>query len=365
MADTTPSPFDSIEAAIQDIAAGKLVIVTDDEDRENEGDLIMAASKVTPETVNMMIRYCSGIVCVPTIEPQLRRLGLGPMVQQNREVQRTDFTVTVDAAEGITTGISAWDRAHTIKLLADPETRPDQLVQPGHVFPLRARPGGVLERAGHTEAAVDLATLAGLHPSGVLCELVNDDGTVQRLPELIEFRKKFGLKMISIAQLIEFRSQRDQLVERIFTRPFPSEFGDFTLHVFRNRLDGRHHLAFALGTPDAEPTLVRVHAENILGDVFRLRGSDSHHSLTASFEAIARAGRGVLLYMEHSQGGADIVRRLEGRPDGQSMDFRAYGIGAQILSALGLKKIRLLTNNPRRVVGLDGHGLEIVDQVAL
>jgi 3,4-dihydroxy 2-butanone 4-phosphate synthase/GTP cyclohydrolase II len=367
MSDTTPTPFDTIEAAIQDIAAGKPVIVTDDEDRENEGDLIMAASKVTPETITMMIRYCSGIICVPTTGPHLRRLGLGPMVQQNREAQRTDFTVTVDAAEGITTGISARDRAHTIKLLADPETRPDQLVQPGHVFPLRARPGGVLERAGHTEAAVDLATLADLPPGGVLCELVNDDGTVQRLPQLIEFGKKFGLKMITIAQLIEYRTQRDQLVERLMTRPFPSEFGDFTLHVFRNRLDGRQHLAFALGTPDAEPTLVRVHAENILGDVFRLRGSDSHHSLAASIEAIARAGRGVVLYIqpEHNQGGADIVRRLEGHPDGQSMDFRAYGIGAQILSALGLKKIRLLTNNPRRVIGLDGHGLEIVDQVAL
>ncbi|RRJ95732.1 3,4-dihydroxy-2-butanone-4-phosphate synthase [Opitutaceae bacterium TAV4] len=365
MADTTPSPFDSVESAIQDIAAGKLVIVTDDEDRENEGDLIMAASKATPETVNMMIRYCSGIVCVPTIDPQLRRLGLGPMVQQNREVQRTDFTVTVDAADGITTGISAYDRTRTIRLLADPETRPDQLVQPGHVFPLRARPGGVLERAGHTEAAVDLATLAGLHPSGVLCELVNDDGTVQRLPQLLEFKKKFGLKMISIAQLIEFRSQRDQLVERVCTRPFPSEFGDFTLHVFRNRLDGRHHLAFTLGALGAEPVLVRVQAENILGDVFRLRGSDSRHSLEASLEAIARAGRGVVLYMEHLQAGAEIIRRLEGKPDAAAMDFRAYGIGAQILVALGLKRIRLLSNNPRRVVGLDGHGLEIVEQVAL
>ncbi len=365
MADTTPSPFDSVEAAIQDIADGKLIIVTDDEDRENEGDLIMAASKATPETVNMMIRYCSGIVCVPTIDSQLRRLGLGPMVQQNREVQRTDFTVTVDAAEGITTGISAYDRTRTIRLLADPETRPDQLVQPGHVFPLRARPGGVLERAGHTEAAVDLATLAGLHPSGVLCELVNDDGTVQRLPQLLEFKKKFGLKMISIAQLIEYRSQRDQLVERVCTRPFPSEFGDFTLHVFRNRLDGRHHLAFTLGNLDTEPALVRVQGENLLGDVFRLRGSDNRHSLEASFNAIARAGRGVVLYMEHAASGSDIIRRLEGKPDSASMDFRAYGIGAQILSALGLKRIRLLSNNPRRVVGLDGHGLEIVEQVAL
>src|SRR6185295_15616923 len=251
-------PFDSVESAIADIAAGKLIIVTDDENRENEGDLIMAASMVTPETVNMMIRYGSGIVCVPTVEHQLRRLGLGPMVARNRESHRTDFTVSVDAAEGVTTGISAYDRTRTIKLLADPTTRPDQLVQPGHVFPLRARPGGVLERAGHTEAAVDLATLAGLSPMGVLCELVNDDGTVQRLPQLIEFKQKFGLKMISIAALIEFRARREHLVERVATQPFASAFGEFTLHVFRSSLDGRHHLALTMGTLGPEPALVRV-----------------------------------------------------------------------------------------------------------
>ena len=213
------SPFDSVEAAIQDIAEGKLVIVTDDEDRENEGDLIMAAAKATPQTVNMMIRYGSGIVCVPMAEPQLRHLGLGPMVARNRESQRTDFTVSVDAAEGITTGISAYDRTQTILILADPNSRPEQLVQPGHVFPLRARTGGVLERAGHTEAAVDLAILAGQAPAAVICELVNDDGTVQRLPELFEFKKKFGLRMISIAQLIEYRAKRDHLVEQVCTRP--------------------------------------------------------------------------------------------------------------------------------------------------
>ena len=201
--------FDSVEAAIQEIAAGNIVIVTDDENRENEGDLIMAASKATPEKVNMMIRYCSGIVCVPMLGPQLRRLGLGPMVQHNREVQRTDFAVSVDATDGITTGIIAFDRAQTIGILADAHATPEQLVQPGHVFPLRAKAGGVLERAGHTEAAVDLAILAGLHPSGVLCELVNDDGTVQRVPQLFEFKKKFGLKMISIASLIEYRHQRE------------------------------------------------------------------------------------------------------------------------------------------------------------
>lgn len=367
MSACTTAPFDSVEAAIADVAAGKLVIVTDDENRENEGDLIMAASKATPETVNMMIRYCSGIVCVPTVEHQLRRLGLGPMVQQNREVQRTDFTVTVDAAEGITTGISAYDRTQTIKLLADNATRPEQLVQPGHVFPLRARPGGVLERAGHTEAAVDLAVLAGLPPAGVLCELVNDDGTVQRLPELIEFGKKFGLKMISIAALIEYRARRDHLVERVTARPFPSEFGEFTLHVFRSKLDGRHHLAMVMGTPGPEPTLVRVHSENLLSDVFRAKGAGSHRVLEASLAAIAKAGRGVVLYMEPANSGDVLVRRLTAQP-GEApppMDFRDYGTGAQILVELGLCKIRLLSNSTRKVVALDGYGLEIVEHVAV
>lgn len=364
MSPASSQVFDTVESAIQDIAAGRLVIVTDDESRENEGDLIMAAAKATPETVNMMIRYCSGIVCVPTVEHQLRRLGLGPMVQQNREVQRTDFTVTVDAAEGITTGISAYDRTQTIRILADPEAKPERLVQPGHVFPLRARPGGVLERAGHTEAAVDLAILAGLHPSGVLCELVNDDGTVQRLPQLIEFKHKFGLRMISIAQLIEYRAKRDHLVELVCTRPFASEFGDFTLHVFRSLIDNRHHLALAMGALSAEPTLVRVHSENLLGDVFRMRGTGGHHALTASLEAVARAGRGVVLYMEHANGGADLINRLTGKAGEPPMSFRDYGIGAQILAALGLRKIRLLSNSTRKVVGLDGYGLEIVEQVA-
>jgi 3,4-dihydroxy 2-butanone 4-phosphate synthase/GTP cyclohydrolase II len=359
-------PFDSIESAVQDIAAGKLVIVTDDEDRENEGDLIMAASKATPETVNMMIRYCSGIVCVPTVEHQLRRLGLGPMVARNREVQRTDFTVSVDAAEGISTGISAYDRTRTIQLVADPAARAEQLVQPGHVFPLRARPGGVLERAGHTEAAVDLAVLAGLSPSGVLCELVNDDGTVQRVPELAEFKKRFGLKMVSIAQLIEYRTKRETFVELVSSNPFASEFGDFTAHVFRSQLDGRHHLALAMGTLSAEPTLVRVHSENTLSDVFHAKGMGSQRALAASMEAIARAGRGVVLYMQPANMGELMLQRLQAPAAAEgshTMDLRDYGAGAQILRRLGLRQIRLLTGNPRRLVGLDGHGLEIVEQV--
>jgi len=360
------SPFDTIESAIQDIAEGKLVIVTDDEDRENEGDLIMAASKATPETVNMMIRYCSGIVCVPTVEHQLKRLGLGPMVARNREVQRTDFTVSVDAAEGIATGISAYDRTHTIRLLADPQSRAEQLVQPGHVFPLRSRPGGVLERAGHTEAAVDLAVLAGLHPSGVLCELVNDDGTVQRVPQLAEFKRRFGLKMVSIAQLIEYRVRRENLVELVTTHPFASEYGAFTAHLFRSKPDGRLHLALVMGTPGPEVTLVRVQSENVLSDVFRASGTTGHHSLQASLEAIAKAGRGVVLYMQPANPTETVMARLQALPgeSTQIMGLRDYGTGAQILRQLGLQKIRLLSGSHRKVVGLDGYGLEIVDQVA-
>lgn len=365
------NPFDSVESAINDIAAGKIVIVTDDENRENEGDLVMAASKVTPESVNMMIRYCSGVVCVPATEPQLKRLGLNPMVPQNRESYRTDYTVSVDAAEGITTGISAFDRAATIKLLADPTTTADQLVQPGHVFPLRARPGGVLERAGHTEAIVDLASLAGLAPCGVICEVVNDDGTMARLPELIEFKKKFGLRMISIADLIEYRHRKEKLVELVATQPFPSAYGEFRLHIFRNRLDGVHHFAFTMGDLDAEPTLVRVQSENLLSDVFQRTGMNGHESLDQSFHAVAEAQRGVVLYMAQPHGGLNINEIKKPSDTGNpnlstvQMDARARGIGAQILAALGLKKIRLLSHGSKKVVALDGYGLQIVEQVPL
>ncbi len=362
-----PSSFDSVESAIQDIAEGRPVIVTDDEGRENEGDLVIAAAKATPENINMMIRHARGLICVPTTGAQLRRLGINQMVRENRESYKTAFTVSVDAAEGITTGISAFDRARTVAILANPDSQPEQLVQPGHIFPLRAKDGGVLERAGHTEAAVDLASLAGLHPSAVICEILNEDGSMARVPELVEFKQRFGIKLISISALIEYRYRRDQLVESVCTRPFPSEFGDFTLHVFRSRTDGRHHLAFTMGVLGPEPTLVRVQSENLLSDVFRQKGTEGQHALGASFEAIAREGAGVMLYMEHAQGGADVIRRLDHRPDeaGPGMGFRDYGIGAQILGALGLRKIRLLTNKPRKVVGLEGYALEIVEQVTL
>ena len=353
-------PFDTIEEVLADIAAGKLVIVTDDENRENEGDLVMAASKATPETVNMMIRHARGLICVPTVAHQLRRLGISQMVPENRESQRTAFAVSVDAAEGISTGISAYDRAKTIAILADPQAKPEALVQPGHIFPLQARPGGVLQRAGHTEAAVDLASLAGLHPSGVICEILNEDGSMARLPELLELKKRFGLHMISIAQLIEFRHRRERLVELVAESLFQSAWGEFTLRVYRSLPDGRQHLAFMLGQPDESPTLVRVQRENMLGDLFRGSAFGAGTSLAASFESVAKAGHGVIVHVTQPFGGVQADQsgiRL------RAMDARDYGIGAQILSHLGLRRIRLITNNPRKVVGLGGYGLEIVEQV--
>lgn len=361
--------FDNVEDAIRDISEGKMVIVTDDESRENEGDLVMAASKVSPEAVNRMLLHARGLICVPMHGHQLRRLGINPMASDNRETQQTDFAISVDAAEGITTGISAFDRAQTIRILSDPETEPDQLVQPGHVFPLRARPGGVLQRAGHTEAAVDLAQLAGLTPSGIICEILNEDGSVARLPDLVEYKKKHNLKLISIASLIEFRHTRDRLIEHVLTRPFRSEFGEFDLHIFRSVLDNRQHIALSMGQLNAEPTLVRVHSENLLSDVFRSESLSGHRALNIALEKIATAGHGVLLYIEQPQGGIRVFEG-DGTPKSKEvgpakMDFRDYGIGAQILVALGLKKIRLLSSTPRKVVGIDGYDLEIVEQIAL
>lgn len=365
----TAQAFDSVEAAIQDIAAGKLVIVTDDESRENEGDLVMAASKATPQAVNQMILHARGLICVPMMAHQLRRLGINPMASENRESHQTDFAVSVDAAEGITTGISAYDRAETIRILANPASEPDQLVQPGHVFPLRARPGGVLQRAGHTEAAVDLAQLAGLNPSGVICEILNEDGSLARLPDLIEFKAKHGLKLISIADLIEYRHTRDKLVEHLLTRPFESAFGTFDLHIFRSILDDRQHIALSMGVLNAEPTLVRVQSENLLGDIFRSKELGGFDAIHSAMEAIARAGHGVLLYIEQPKGGFRIIESSEGNSlkelGPMKMDFRDYGIGAQILVELGLRKIRLLSSTQRKVVGLDGYDLEIVEQIEI
>ena len=363
--------FDTVEAAIAAIAAGELVVVSDDADRENEGDLIMAASKATPETVNMMIRYGSGIVCVPMLGHQLDRLQLGPMVARNREVQRTDFAVSVDASAGISTGVSAYDRYVTIKLLADPAAHAEQLVQPGHVFPLRAKPGGVLERAGHTEAAVDLALLAGLPPAGVLCELVNEDGTMQRLPQLVEFRRRFGLKMISVEQLIAYRLRRESLIQKIGESDLPTDYGTFRVHVFQSRIDKRTHLALTLGSADGtKPVLVRVHTANVLSDVFRAQwAGEAKDVLGTSLRAIAAEGAGALLYMQPANREEALLQKIAptpGRPEPhQGMDLRDYGIGAQMLRTLGLTRIRLITQHPRKIIGLDGYGVEIVEQIDL
>lgn len=363
--------FDTVEEAIAAVAAGQLVVVSDDADRENEGDLIMAASKATPETINMMIRYGSGIVCVPMLGAQLDKLQLGPMVARNREVQRTDFAVSVDASDGISTGVSAYDRFVTINILADPHAKADQLVQPGHVFPLRAKPGGVLERAGHTEAAVDLALLAGLPPAGVLCELVNEDGTMQRMPQLVEFSKRFGLKMISVEQLIAYRLRSESLIRKIGSSELVTEYGNFTAHVFQSRIDKRNHIALTMGRFEpGKPVLVRVHTANVLHDVFRARnGGDNKDALGASLRAIAAEGSGAVLYMQPANREEALVQQVAANPEAgaapHGMDLRDYGIGAQILRVLGLTKIRLLTQHPRKLVGLDGYGVELVEQIEI
>jgi len=370
MGKSAKNVFDTVEEAIAEIAKGKMVVVTDDASRENEGDLVMAAAKVTPHSVNQMLLHARGLICVPLVHNQLSHLGINSMVPINREAQKTDFTVSVDAAEGITTGISAYDRAATISILANPRARPDELVQPGHVFPLRARPGGVLERAGHTEAAVDLASLAGLHPSGIICEILNDNGSMARLPELVKFKKKHKLKLISIASLIEYRHLREKLIDKVSETDFPCQFGNFRLHEFRSVLDERRHYALTMGKLTRGPTLARVQSANILSDVFRMNdGPQGAESIEKSLTHIAKEGRGALLYLEPRRKDLD---RKKGEKDKDSplssssgMDFRDYGIGAQILVALGLRKLRLLTRDNRKVIGLEGYGLEIAERILL
>jgi 3,4-dihydroxy 2-butanone 4-phosphate synthase/GTP cyclohydrolase II len=371
----------TIETAIAEIKAGRAVVVVDDEDRENEGDLIFAAELATQELMAFMIRYSSGFVCAPIPEVDADRLDLPPQWHTNQDRKGTAFTVTVDAREGVTTGISAAERAHTVRMLADPATRASDLSRPGHVVPLRAKSGGVLRRPGHTEAAVDLATLAGLRPAAAICELVNDDGTMMRLPDLTKFAQEHGLALISIADLIEYRRRTERLVERVAGARLPTEFGEFTAVGYRATNDGTDHIALVFGDiGDGQDVLVRVHSECLTGDVFASVRCDCGPQLQAAMQRVAHEGRGVVLYVRGHEGrGIGLLHKLQayqlqdGGHDtvdanlelGLPADARDYGTGAQILYDLGVRTMRLLTNNPAKRAGLEGYGLSIVGREPL